>query len=83
MKPAELYVYYKLQAFDAPAARAAFDAARGTVGIRLLQREDEGQLLTWMEIYTADQALLEPVVAAALQRFVQGVRHVEAFAPLN
>lgn len=83
MKPGELYVYYKLRPEDGPTARAAFEAARGSAPIRLMQRVDEGQLLTWMEIYTASDTAFEPVIARAMQAFAQGGRHVESFAPLS
>ncbi len=79
----ELYVYYKLRPVDGPAARAAFEAARGDADVRLLQREDQGQFLTWMEVYGSGSAGLEPTLAAAMEDFAQGGRHIETFVPLN
>ena len=80
----ELYVYYRLRAEQAGAARAAFDAARGAQPVRLLQRQDGAgaALLTWMEIYAVDlddAQALERRIAQALQPFVQGLRHCERF----
>lgn len=83
MSHEQLYVYYKLRREDAAVAREAFESARGLLDVRLLQRRDEGELLTWMEIYEADCAAQEPAIASALQRFVQGGRHVEAFMPVS
>ncbi|MBY0234871.1 MAG: DUF4936 family protein, partial [Burkholderiaceae bacterium] len=54
----------------------------------LLCRQDEAQgtsgIQTWMEIYSSsnDQAAAEAQVAAALQPFIQGPRHLERFKPL-
>jgi len=79
----ELFVYYRLQAAQADAARAAFEAARAGRPLRLLQRQDpDPSLLTWMEVYPAALAGAEPGVAAAMAPFVQGLRHREAFEPL-
>ena len=79
----ELYVYYKLRAENAAAARAAFEAARGDTAVRLLQREDGGELLTWMEIHAPQQADVEARVAAAMAPFIEGARHRELFSPLS
>lgn len=83
MSTSQRYVYYKLRREDAAAAREAFEAARGEAAVRLLQREDDGQLLTWMEIYESDCRSQEPAIATALLRFAQGGRHVETFVPLT
>ncbi|MDN3920630.1 DUF4936 family protein [Roseateles violae] len=79
----ELYVYYKLRAGLAAAARAAFDAARGMAPVRLLQRDEGGAWLTWMEIYAPEQPELEARIAAALAPFIEGERHGERFAELK
>ena len=79
----ELFVYYRLRADQAVAARAAFEAVRAGRPLRLLQRQDpDPSLLTWMEVYPAAQGGAEPAVAAAMAPFVQGLRHREAFQPL-
>jgi hypothetical protein len=79
----ELFVYYRVRADQVAAARAAFEAARAGQPLRLLQRRDpDPSLQTWMEVYPAAQAGLEPAVAAAMGPFVQGLRHREAFEPL-
>lgn len=86
MSPPELFVYYRIRATDAMPARAAFAAACAGRALRLLQRQDgepgPAALLTWMEIYPAALAALEPAVAAAMAPFVQGARHREAFEAL-
>ena len=82
----ELYVYYKLRAEQAEAARAVFEAARGDAPARLLQRADgEGAdaMLTWMEIYPPGLEALEARVAEALYPILPGPRHREKFAPLS
>lgn len=84
----ELYLYYKVHADDVGAALAAFEAlGLGAAAPRLLSRQDEAQasqdMQTWMEIYSSsDQAAAEAQVAAALQPFIQGPRHLERFKPL-
>ncbi|MDI4631449.1 DUF4936 family protein [Pelomonas sp. V22] len=84
MSAPELYVYYRLQASHAEAALTAFRQASAGCGVRLLQKNDEAGLLTWMETYaTAEQQAHEPDVAAALAAFVEGARHHERFAPLQ
>lgn len=85
---AALYVYYKLPATQAAAARAAFEQARGEAPVQLLQRADatsEG-LLTWMEIYPAGLAgadALQQRLADAMQPWLSGPRHLERFVPLD
>ncbi len=86
----ELYVYYKLPAAQAIAARQALQQCsegQSEVQLQLRQRMDRpGELLTWMEIYrgsTAAMLRLESQVAAALRPFIQGERHVERFGPLS
>ncbi|MDM4765163.1 DUF4936 family protein [Pelomonas sp. SE-A7] len=79
----ELYVYYKLRPEAASAARAAFELARASAPVRLLQRPGSDGLLTWMEIYTETQLHCEPRIAAALGPFVLGDRHAEWFEPLS
>ena len=82
----ELYVYYKLRAEQAEAARAVFEAARGDAPVRLLQRADDQEmdgLLTWMEIYPPGLEVLEARVAEVMHRILPGPRHREKFAPLS
>nr|WP_295079932.1 DUF4936 family protein [uncultured Roseateles sp.] len=86
----ELYLYYKVRTGDVGAALAAFEAlGLGAAAPRLLCRQDETQgslgMQTWMEIYSSgsDQAAAEAQVAAALQPFIQGARHLERFKPLR
>ncbi|MFG6449115.1 DUF4936 family protein [Roseateles sp. BYS180W] len=82
----QLYVYYRLDWGQTQAAHAAFArATAGAAGVRLLQRVEASALqqATWMEIYEdAQAAQLEPQVAAALQPWIAGPRHIERFAPL-
>ena len=79
----ELYVYYKLRAERAAAARAAFEAARGDASVRLLQRPNGGDLLTWMEIHAIEQSAVEARIAAAMAPFIEGDRHRERFTALD
>ena len=80
----ELYVYYKLQAETAAAARTAFESARGAAEVRLLQREDAGGVLTWMEIYAPGLAgEVEARIAKAVAPFIEGDRHSERFQELT
>lgn len=79
----ELYVYYKVKAERAAAARAAFEAARGDASVRLLQRQDAGEMLTWMEIHAAKQTEPEARIAAAMAPFIEGDRHLERFVALD
>ena len=82
---AELYVYYKLDAAQAPAAAEVFAAAARGTPVRLLQRTDgqspSGQL-TWMEIYPAEAVEFEPRIAARMAPLIAGARHIERFEPL-
>ena len=80
----ELYVYYRLCSEQAEAARAAFESARASAPVRLLERQDPAgsTLLTWMEIYGADvedPLTVEQRLAQALEPFLQGTRHIEIF----
>ena len=77
----ELYVYYKIAESDVDAARALVSIGPG---VRLLRRCDTGAgPQTWMEIHDGpDPVLTEQALAAALQPFVVGSRHVERFVPL-
>lgn len=81
--PTEFFVYYKLHAGQAEAARAAFEQAREGQPVRLLQRSDTDPVfLTWMEIYgpaLPDAAALQARVAAHMAPFAQGPRHLESF----
>jgi hypothetical protein len=80
----ELFVYYRVRAAQAADAQAAFEVARAGRPLRLLQRQDpDPSLLTWMEVYPAAQTAAEPAMAAAMAPFVQGLRHREAFEPLE
>lgn len=80
----ELYVYYRLRAEQAQAARTCFDAARGEAPVRLLQRHDhDPSLLTWMEVYRGHGTeALEQRIAGAMAAYAQGPRHRECFVPL-
>ncbi|OWQ92105.1 hypothetical protein CDN99_07060 [Roseateles aquatilis] len=82
--PIELYVYYKVHADQLAVAQAAFEQARGSRPVRLLQRHDNDPVFrTWMEIYgpeLPDAADAERRIAAALGAYAQGPRHREAFA---
>ncbi|MBV8125947.1 MAG: DUF4936 family protein [Burkholderiaceae bacterium] len=89
----ELYVYYKLDPLDAPAARQALDAARlrlsDGVNLRLLERQEAqaSNAITWMEVYNcadghADLDAAQHAVADALAPFCKHGRHVERFRPL-
>lgn len=84
---AALYVYYKLPASQAAAARAAFEQARGAAPVQLLQRAEvtNDGLLTWMEIYPAGLAgadALQQRLADALRPWMSDARHLERFLPL-
>lgn len=82
----ELFVYYQLRPERAVEARAAFEATRAGAPVRLLQRGGSGSLmgfLTWMEVYPAGSDALEARIAAAMVPFVEGLRHREAFMPLD
>lgn len=84
MAAEEVYVYYRLPAAHAVAALRAFSQASEGCSVRLLQKADSTGLLTWMEIYeSAEQFTHEPRIAAAMADFVEGVRHLERFAPLQ
>lgn len=94
MSAAELYVYYKLPATQAAAARAALAPAWAGLHARwpqlqsrLLQREAPAAdgLLTWMEIHRPAAGMpaaweqdLTPL-AEALAPWLAGARHTERF----
>jgi hypothetical protein len=79
----QLYVYYRIAPAQADPAQAAFRQACATAPVALLQRPElRDGLLTWMEVYPEACTGLEPAVAAAMQPWVQGERHREAFYPL-
>jgi len=91
---ADLYVYYKLRAADAPAlaprvrAMQAGLAERTGVTGALKRRPGlrEG-LQTWMEVYAGvdaafDDALAAAVAAAGIVPLLAGARHAEVFEDL-
>jgi len=93
----ELFVYYRVAADRAEAARAAVSAMQTALrqrhpGLqaRLLRRPEEadGQQ-TWMETYALNpegvaQAIQDDIAAAAatVSSFIEGPRHAEVFGPL-
>jgi hypothetical protein len=79
-----LYVYYRVAPQHAADACAAFVAACGAASVELLCRPGvQDGLQTWMEVYGDDDVTLEPAVAAAMQAWLAGPRHVEAFEPVR
>jgi len=91
----ELYIYYRVRAPQAPAARvavlqmqSALRAAHPALVARWLRRPDEDQgLQTWMETYAIEaggvtdamRARIEAQAALVLQPFIDGPRHTEVF----
>ena len=90
-----LFIYYRIASADAAIARGAVEAMQYTLRERhaglqaaLWRRPQEKDgMQTWMETYThpdgVDESIEADIAAAALalQPWLQGPRHVEAFVP--
>ena len=75
------YVYYRVREGDLEAAGAALRALHGDVDLLRRPGASDG-LVTLMELHRSDDATLEARCAAAVAPWLQGVRHIEVFAPL-
>jgi hypothetical protein len=76
------YVYYRVREADLAAVSAALRALQGDVELLRRPGASDG-LVTLMEVHRADDAAVEARCAAAVAPWLQGVRHVEVFAPLE
>jgi hypothetical protein len=76
------YVYYRVREADLAAAAAALGALPGEVELLRRPGADDG-LVTLMEVHRNEDPALEAQCAAAVAPWLQGVRHVEVFAPLE
>jgi hypothetical protein len=76
------YVYYRVREADLAAATAALRALPGDVELLRRPEANDG-FVTLMEVHRGDDPALEARCAAAIAPWLQGVRHVEVFAPLE